>query len=335
VKASEQSDPLLVAEAWQGAGREVAVATVIETWGSAPCRAGSRLVIDRDGNFHGSVSGGCVEGAVITEAMTVLESGDPLLLDYGVADEDAWNVGLSCGGRIRVYVEKLDDGRIIGRVNAARKAREAVLTITDLDSGQSELVSESASVEPALRDQVAKAFASGVSREVAVAGRRLFLKVDLPAPRIVVIGAVHISQILAPMAAMAGFDVTIVDPRTAFATRERFKEVELVAEWPADALSDRPLDRYSALVALSHDPKFDDFAIAEGLRAGCFYVGALGSRKTHARRSERLAAAGAAESDLARIHAPIGLAIGAANPPEIAVAILAEIIQSLRLRDAN
>lgn len=334
MKASEQSDPLLVAEAWQGAGRQVAMATVVETWGSAPCRAGSQLVIDRDGNFHGSVSGGCVEGAVITEAMAVLETGDSRLLDFGVADEEAWNVGLSCGGRIRVYVEKLHDGDIVRRLAAARTAREAVLTVTDLDDGRSDIIFESAPVEPPLRDEVAKAFASGVSREVAVAGRRLFLKVDVPSPRIVVIGAVHISQILAPMAAMAGFDVTIVDPRTAFATRERFKEVELVAEWPADALSDRPLDRYSALVAVSHDPKFDDFAIAEGLRAGCFYVGALGSRKTHARRSERLAAAGATESDLARIHAPIGLAIGAANPPEIAVAILAEIIQSLRMRNA-
>lgn len=333
--ASEQTEPLLVAESWQEAGRQVAMATVVETWGSAPCRAGSQLVIDRDGNFHGSVSGGCVEGAVITEAMAVLETGEPQLLEFGVADEDAWNVGLSCGGRIRVYVEKLDDGRIIPRINAARRAREAVLTITDLDDGQSELVFESAAVEQVLRDEVAKAFASGVSREVTVSDRRLFLKVDLPPPRIVVIGAVHISQILAPMAAMVGFDVTIIDPRTAFATQERFQEVELVAEWPADALSDRPLDRYSALVALSHDPKFDDFAIAEGLRAGCFYVGALGSRKTHAKRSERLAAGGATESDLARIHAPIGLAIGAANPREIAVAILAEIVQSLRMRDAG
>jgi len=335
VKASEQTDPLLVAEAWQGAGRQVAMATVVETWGSAPCRAGSQLVIDRDGNFHGSVSGGCVEGAVITEAMDVLGTGDSRLLEFGVADEEAWNVGLSCGGRIRVYVEKLHDAAIVRRLAAARRAREAVLTITDLDEGRGELVFETASVEPSLRNEVAKAFASGVSREVAVAGRRLFLKVDLPSPRIVVIGAVHISQVLAPMAAMAGFDVTIVDPRTAFATPERFREVDLVTEWPADALSDRPLDRYSALVALSHDPKFDDLAIDEGLRAGCFYVGALGSRKTHAKRSERLAAAGVAESELARIHAPIGLAIGAANPPEIAVAILAEIIQSLRMRDAT
>lgn len=335
MKASEQTEPLLVAEAWQGAGRQVAMATVVETWGSAPCRAGSQLVIDRDGNFHGSVSGGCVEGAVITEAMTVLETGDPLLLEFGVADEDAWNVGLSCGGRIRVYVEKLHDGNILHRLTEARRAREAVLTITDLDNGRSDIIFESAPVEPSLRDEVAKAFASGVSREVAVGDRRLFLKVDLPPPRVVVIGAVHISQILAPMAALAGFDVTIVDPRTAFATQERFKEVELVAEWPADALSDRPLDRYCALVAVSHDPKFDDFAIAEGLRAGCFYVGALGSRKTHAKRSARLAEGGASESDLARIHAPIGLAIGAANPREVAVAILAEIIQSLRTRDAS
>ncbi|MDB5697296.1 MAG: XdhC/CoxI family protein [Alphaproteobacteria bacterium] len=334
MKASEQAEPLFVAEAWQAEGRQIAMATVVETWGSAPCAAGSHLVIDQDGNFHGSVSGGCVEGAVITEAVNVLQTGDPQLLEFGVADEDAWNVGLSCGGRIRVYVEKLTDARLLRRLNAARRAREPAMTITDLDTGGIEIVSEHGRVGPSLHDAVAKAFASGISKAEVIDGRRLFLKVDLPSPKIVVIGAVHISQILAPMAKMAGYDVLIVDPRTAFATSQRFADVDLVAEWPADAFEDQPLDPFTALVALTHDPKFDDFAIGEAIRAGCFYVGALGSRKTHAKRSARLGAAGFTDVELTRIHAPIGLPIGAANPREIAVAILAEIIQSLRTRHA-
>jgi len=149
----------------------------------------------------------------------------------------------------------------------------------------------------------------------------------------VVIGAVHISQVLAQMAVLAGFDIRIVDPRTAFATPERFEDVDLVADWPVDALKERPLDAYTALVAVTHDPKIDDFPIAEALKVGCFYVGALGSRKTHASRLERLTREGLTEGDLARIHAPIGLPIGASSPAEIAVSILAEIIGALRGRN--
>ena len=163
--------------------------------------------------------------------------------------------------------------------------------------------------------------------------RKFFLNVHLPPARIVVIGAVHISQALAQMAAVAGFDVAIIDPRTAFATQERFAGIELVADWPEDALNTRPLDAYTALVAVTHDPKIDDFPIMSALRARCFYVGALGSRKTHARRVERLLAEGLTEEELARIDAPIGLDIGAQSPAEIAVAVLGAIIQAFRKRE--
>lgn len=163
-------------------------------------------------------------------------------------------------------------------------------------------------------------------------GKRFFLNARLPPARIVVIGAVHISQALAPMARIAGFDVTIIDPRTAFASPERFPDADLRAEWPQDTLKSLPLDGYTALVAVTHDPKIDDFPIREALEAGSFYVGALGSRNTHSKRIERLRDAGLQEQQIARIHAPIGLAIGAASPAEIAVAILAEIIGALRSR---
>jgi xanthine dehydrogenase accessory factor len=163
-------------------------------------------------------------------------------------------------------------------------------------------------------------------------GAELFLNVHLPAPRLVLIGAVHISQALAPMAALAGYPVEIIDPRTAFATEARFGGVELHAEWPEVSLAQRPLDAYTALVALTHDPKIDDDALVAALAAGCFYVGALGSRKTHARRLERLAGRGATSEHLARIDAPVGLDIGAANPPEIAVAVLGAVVKAFRSR---
>lgn len=219
------------------------------------------------------------------------------------------------------------------RLNACRKARVAAALVSNLDSGQSRVIAEGDQIEGALREAVAAAFRSGRSSVFDTDDRRYFLNVYLPPPDIVIIGAVHISQILAQMAALAGFDVRIIDPRTAFATPDRFATIDLIADWPSDALKDKQLDTYTALVAVTHDPKIDDFPIAEALRRNCFYVGALGSRKTHASRLERLRSEGFADEALARIKGPIGLPIGASNPAEIAVSILAQIIEALRTRD--
>ncbi len=218
-------------------------------------------------------------------------------------------------------------------INAHRRARRAVLYVSDLRGGAGRVIAEGDAVEGALGDAVLSAFRSGKSGTVEIGERSFFLNVHLPPARIVVIGAVHISQALAKMAALAGFDVLIIDPRSAFATQERFGGIDLVTDWPQDVLKDRPLDAYTALVAVTHDPKIDDFPLQAALEAGCFYVGALGSRKTHARRVERLTALGLAEERIGRISAPIGLDIGASTPAEIAVAILADIIQALRRRD--
>ncbi|UUP19257.1 XdhC family protein [Nitratireductor thuwali] len=218
------------------------------------------------------------------------------------------------------------------KLNALRKERRAAILLTDLGDGRDRVIAEGDAVAGALGEAVAKAFRSGKSGTVEADGRSFFLNVHLPPPRLVMIGAVHISQVLAPMARLVGFDVHIVDPRTAFASPERFPEVRLDAEWPEDALARTPLDPYCALAALTHDPKIDDPAIRRALDAGCFYIGALGSRKTHAKRIERLTAAGVPQPALDLIRAPIGLPIGAASPAEIAVAILAEIIDALRSR---
>ncbi len=217
-------------------------------------------------------------------------------------------------------------------LNAARRARRAVVLVTDLAGGPDRLIGEGERVDGELGAAIAKGFRTGQSGSVEADGKTLFLNVHLPSPRLMVIGAVHISQALAPMAEIAGYPVEIVDPRTAFATAERFPHVTLHAEWPQDVLARRPLDGYTALAAVTHDPKIDDFALKAALDAGCFYVGALGSRKTHARRVERLLALGATNAQIERIHAPIGLDIGAASPAEIAVAVLAEVIRALRSR---
>ncbi|NML73410.1 XdhC/CoxF family protein [Rhizobium sp. S-51] len=221
------------------------------------------------------------------------------------------------------------------RLNEARLARKAAVLVTDLAEGGDRLVVEGETVPGPLGEEIVERFRSGKSGSVEIEGRSVFLNVHLPPPRIVVIGAVHISQALYPMAAIAGYDMTIIDPRTAFATPERFEGVDLVADWPEDVLSSRPLDRYSALVAVTHDPKIDDFPIAAALRAGCFYVGALGSRKTHAKRVERLKAEGFSDAEIGRISAPVGIDIGAATPAEIAVAVLADVIQAFRRRSLD
>jgi xanthine dehydrogenase accessory factor len=224
------------------------------------------------------------------------------------------------------------DPYVLKTLNEERRARRAAVLVTDLDDGRDRIVREGDHVAGDLGAAIARTFRTGSSGSVQAEGRTFFLNAHLPRPRLVVIGAVHISQALAPMAKIAGYPVEIIDPRTAFATPERFPEIALHAEWPEDVLKREPLDSYTALAAVTHDPKIDDFALKAGLDAGCFYIGALGSRKTHAKRVERLLVLGASAEQIARIHAPIGLDIGAASPAEIAVAVLAQTIHAFRSR---
>ncbi|VFU08158.1 XdhC family protein [Methylocella tundrae] len=326
---ASDDDILLEAQRWTSAGRALAIATVVETWGSAPRPVGSHLVVDAEGNFLGSVSGGCVEGEVVTQALAAIGAKSRHMLEFGVADETAWRAGLSCGGRIKVHVRQLD-AEILERINAERAARRPCAIVTDLGSGAERLVRSDNLATDALAEKVAvqlRRRESGLAQED---GRAVFITVYAPPARIIAVGAVHISQALAPMARLAGFDPVIIDPRTAFATADRFPGAELVAEWPQDAFASVSLDAATAIVLLTHEPRIDDEALIRALRADCFYIGALGSRKTHARRLERMRAAGFSEASLGRIHAPIGLDIGARSPPEIAVAILGEIIEALR-----
>ncbi|MDF2970283.1 MAG: XdhC/CoxF family protein [Microvirga sp.] len=219
---------------------------------------------------------------------------------------------------------------LLSDLNAERAARRAAILVTDVASGEQRLVREAEVETDPLALELQDSLRRGKSGLVERDGRQFFLTVQSPPVRVVVIGAVHISQALAPMARGLDLDITIIDPRTAFATPERFPDVPLLAEWPDAVLPEIGIDRYTAVVALTHDPKIDDPALSASLKSECFYIGALGSRKTHERRVQRLIEAGFTQTDIARIHAPIGLDIGAVSPAEIAVSILAEIVANLR-----
>ena len=313
---------------WARAGKGAALATVVETWGSAPRPRGAQLAVSAEGEMMGSVSGGCVEGAVVAEALEALADGRPRLLTYGVSDEDAFAVGLACGGTIRVMVEPVGVGQgpdagLLGELVAARAARQPVVYAVRPDDWRRELVRGPGGPlwEPA-RDAL-DSDRSGFAED-------WFLGVHNPPLRMAVIGAVHIAQALVPMARLAGYDVTVIDPREAFASAARFPDTALVHDWPDEALAAFAPDSRSAVVTLTHDPKLDDPAIEAALRAPVFYLGCLGSSRTHAKRVARLEAAGFGAAEIARIHAPIGADIGAGSPGEIAVAILAQVTERLR-----
>ncbi len=311
---------------WHRMGHGAALATVIETWGSAPRQAGSQLAISGEGKIMGSVSGGCVEGAVVIEALEALRDGQPRVASFGVADETAFEVGLACGGTIKVLVEPVGgaapafDAGLLADLVAARAARRVVALRTDLNSWQRELVNAD---HPDLGDRL-REDRSGPDSD----GRMLTL--HLPPLRLIVVGAVHIAQALVPMARLAGFDPVLVDPREVFGAAARFPGEKIVEDWPDEALAILKPDRRTAVVTLTHDSKLDDPAIIAALNSEVFYLGCLGSRRTHAKRLERLRAAGLTEERLQRIEAPVGLNIGARSPAEIAVATLAQIILALR-----
>jgi xanthine dehydrogenase accessory factor len=314
--------------AWSGAGKKVALATVVDTWGSAPRPKGSQLAISAEAEMAGSVSGGCVEGAVVAEALDALEDGAPRLLDYGVSDAEAFAVGLACGGRIRVLVEPVGVGDgpspgLIGELVEARAARRPVVYAVHPGDWQRRLVRGSGDPLWPAAEAALVADQSGFADD-------WFLGVHNPPLRMAVVGAVHIAQALVPMARIAGYDLAVFDPREAFASAARFPGTELFHDWPDEALGGFGLDSRTAVVTLTHDPKIDDSAIMAALRAPVFYLGCLGSSRTHAKRVERLRAAGFGEADIARIHAPIGADIGAKSPAEIAVAILSQITERLR-----
>lgn len=316
---------------WMNEGKGAALATVIETWGSAPRPTGSQLAISSEAELTGSVSGGCVEGAVAAEALEALEDGNCRVLKFGVSDEEAFAVGLACGGDIRVMVEPIGIGRgpdrdMIETLATARTDRTAMVYAANPTTWERRLIAPDAP-DP-LGDQAAAA--RRTDKSGFAPDSDWFLGVHNPPLRLAVVGAVHIAQPLMQMARLSGYDAVLIDPREAFGSAARFPGETISHDWPDAALAEFGLDERTAVVTLTHDPKLDDPAIMAALKAPVFYLGCLGSKKTHAKRVERLASAGFTGADIARIHGPVGLNIGAKSPAEIAVAILAEITDRLR-----
>ncbi|MDJ1007239.1 MAG: XdhC family protein [Paracoccaceae bacterium] len=313
---------LETALAWHEAGTGAALATVVETWGSAPRPVGAQLAVSGAGEMAGSVSGGCVEGAVVAEAADVLATGQAKLLEYGVSDDDAFAVGLACGGTIRVLLEPVGaalTAAMLRDILAARAGRRPVAYVADT-AGPSRRLGDASEFPERFR----------ADRSGFEADGRTFVQIHNPPLRLAVVGAVHIAQPLVAMARLAGYDVTLIDPRDAFASETRFPGERLVHDWPDEALGNLGLDGRTAVVTLTHDPKLDDPALRAALASEVFYIGALGSTRTHGKRVARLGEAGVGEAEIARIHAPVGLDIGARSPAEIAISILAEITATLR-----
>lgn len=324
-------------ENWLKAGERVAIATVISTWGSAPRGAGSVMAISEKGNIAGSVSGGCVEGAVIQAAQEVIKSDKPQRLHFGVEDETAWNVGLACGGEIDIFVQPIKKDVFQPLLSRLRTDQESVLTTVISAEGDqlgAQLLADAAGNaivgDPKLKvnptDQNGR-HAAVVERGVT----QLFVNPLHASPTLVAVGGGHIAVALAKIAKIENFRTVVIDPRKAFSTPERFAHVDkLVQAWPKQAFAEVPLTSTTAIASLSHDPKIDDPALIAALKSKAFYIGALGSQRNHERRRKRLLEAGISESELARIHGPIGLEIGAETPEEIALAIMAQVIAAYR-----
>jgi xanthine dehydrogenase accessory factor len=329
---------------WLEEGESIALATVVQTWGSSPRKAGSRMALTASGKITGSVSGGCVENAVVEAGIESLKTGLPQLLHFGVADETAWEVGLACGGSIDIFVQPLDSGLFQALKSAIVEETPVVHAIVIRSAGEMPdreyLVSDNRLIagptgnewDAAVLTMGRQALSQGGSRRAPLnESTEVFLDVLLPSPTLVLVGGVHIAVALAALAKTLGYRTVLVDPRKAWGSEERFPHVDqLIQAWIPDAFAQIHVTRSTAIAMLTHDPKLDDPALKIALNSPAFYVGALGSKTTNARRHARLLADGVTETQLSRLHAPIGLDIGAQTPAEIALAVMAEVVASHR-----
>ena len=328
-------------EKWSAQDRKIALATVIQTWGSSPRRVGAKMALTPEGKITGSVSGGCVEGAVYETGLEVLKSKHPQLLHFGVADETAWEVGLACGGSIDVFVRPLDAQLYESLHSLLEEERSAVLVTVvrgpEQLLGSEILVRDDGYITGALASQIFDRQTLDFARETLAQGEsrramlneavEVFMEVILPPPTLIAVGGVHITIALMALAKTLGYRTVVIDPRGAFGNEERFPNVDqLIQLWPEEAFQQIPITRSTAVAMLTHDPKLDDPALKIALPSTAFYVGALGSKTTQAKRRQRLLDAGLTEGQLNRLHGPIGLDIGAGAPEEIAVSIMAEIV---------
>jgi len=325
---------------WRAQDKKIALATVIQTWGSSPRRAGAKMALTPDGKIIGSVSGGCVEGAVYETGVEVLKSNRPQLLHFGVADETAWEVGLACGGSIDIFVKPLDTEFFKPLRSVLVEEQPAVLVTVVRGSnqllGKEMLVREDGNMTGTISEELNEQ-ALNLARGTLMQGEshramlnedvEVFMEVILPPPTLLAVGGVHITIALMALAKTLGYRTVVIDPRSAFGNEDRFPNVDqLIPLWPDEAFQQIPITRSTAVAMLTHDPKLDDPALKIALTSSAFYVGALGSKTTQAKRRQRLIDDGLSEEQLNRLHGPIGLEIGAGTPEEIAMSIMAEIV---------
>ena len=311
---NDVDDILTPTSIWLKQNRRIALATVISTWGSSPRPVGGQMAIDQNGEIIGSVSGGCIEGAVISEGIDSIKDGQLRIKDYGITNDMAWEVGLACGGELKVLIQPLDlEDNIVYSIVDLIKKREIVKLRIDCSTGF-RIIDNTIDNQTSYFDK----------------SKNQFIHIIDPKPRLFIIGAVHIAQALVSLADVADYEIILIDPRNHFATKDRFPNCKIINEWPDIALSNYDLDKSSHLVTLTHDPKIDDLALIYCMKKNFGYIGSLGSKKTHNKRCERLLEKGFNEIELSKIHAPIGLDIKAKTPAEIATSILAEIINYRR-----
>lgn len=331
---------------WRATGEKIALATVIQTWGSSPRKVGAKMAFTPSNKISGSVSGGCIEGAVFEQGIEALENRQPRLLQFGVADETAWEVGLACGGHIELFVQGLAEEIYVPvRQMLSQDSSWAVATIIQgrqewlggqlvmgLDGVQAENVP--AFLRADILQASQNAFQQGQSQRVRLQNQpeiELFIEVWLSAPVLIMIGGVHIAVALTAIAKTLGYQTVVIDPRRAFGSLDRFPHVDrLIQAWPQKAFEQIAITPNTAVAMLTHDPKIDDPALKQVLNSPAFYVGALGSQQTQAKRRQRLLEAGLSETQIQRIHGPIGINIHAQTPEEIALSVMAEIVKTRR-----
>lgn len=335
------NDVLPDLQKWIDRGDRIALATVVAVKKSAPRPPGAKMAVNEDGEIIGAVSGGCVEGAVVEIADQVLRGGEPQLVHFGIADEEAWDVGLPCGGEIEVWVQEYAPGRFTEIASAGGRAAE--VTLLEGDGAGSKVLFEEDGTQsgtlgsPELDGQARRSAEELLWAETSELQGPLFVDVIAPAPRLIMFGAVPIAAALCTLSRAAGWRPFVVDPRTRFATQERFPDAEQVfAAWPDDAFAQLGgIDPATSIVVLTHDPKLDDAALLIALRSQARFVGAMGSRRAQESRRERLLAAGMDESELARLAAPVGLDLGAVSAEETALSILAEVVATRHGREGG
>jgi xanthine dehydrogenase accessory factor len=321
---------------WFAAGEKVAVATVVRVVGSAPRPVGARMVVSSRGRMAGSVSGGCVETTVYEEMMDVLEGGPPRKLHFGITDDMIWDVGLACGGAIDVYVQPLDPALVDAFSDRVEQGKPVVLAtvVAGVAAGDTALITpegvvlglDEAGIATVAQGMLAARVEESAIHEVVPAGE-VFIEPFFPPPVLIIVGGVHIAIPLVRFGKELGFFVVVVDPRAKFANRDRFPEAdEILLEWPDEALAHLDVDDATYLVLLTHDPKIDEPTLASALKTEAAYIGAIGSRKTHAARFERMANWGITAEQLHRVYAPIGLDLGGRTPEETALSIIAEVV---------